>query len=1064
MKDLLSRLKRPVTGEAAPASGGGMAYVVNHSYPYSSNGYAVRTHGIASALVQQGVPVFVLNRPGHPWDLPGQETASCGSSCDLDGVRYLFFRKPSIKELPLGKFLSAVVDVYKEAFRTFRPGMVLAASNWENALPAAVAARELGLPFCYEVRGFWELSRVSREPSWKRSRGYKDIVARETALANAANRVFTLNRFMLQELVRRGVQQDKIEIVSNAYARIPDLDRRPAIVKEDLGIRTRYTVGYVGSFSPYEGLHDLVRACAAVRGQGVDLSLLLLGSANSFGVSESSAQCPMSAELRALAQELGFAGYLHLPGRTTSEGLSDYYRMIDLVVIPRKALPVCELVSPIKPFEAMAYGKAILLSDVAPLKELADLTGIPTFSPASVSGLTQQIRTWLADDAARTQLGWKLQQLVATHYRFTHVVGPIVRQANRSTYQRKEQTEVTLQKGQDAQAERTAQSPRKRSASRKRKAGEYSQVLEGVTRKLLKIMHTKTFRKQLKKDIRLLSKNALFDATYYVEKYPDVTKSRFSPAAHYVMCGWAEFRNPNELFDTYYYLSKNRDVLGAPVNPLVHFIKYGWKEMRNPSAAFNVKMYLDNNSDVAASGMNPLAHYLFHGKLEGRSLPGVKKGGTYQEFRYPERAPAPAYVPENTVLYLLHNSLPYNSGGYATRTHGLLKGVGDAGQFVVHGVTRPGYPSDHTQFISRPLPRVIPPEDVIEGIRYLRCDQLTRRSGQTIGQYADVYAQQVEPVARTHRAGIIHAASNHPNGLAANIAARRLGVRSVYEVRGLWEITRLSREEDFADTDTFSNMARMETEACNGADAVLTITGALKALMVERGVPPEKITVVPNCVDVERFVPRERDLDLARKLGIGGDDTVIGYIGSLVNYEGLDRLLSALHILRGQGLDKFRFLIVGDGTEMDLLLRMVQELDLRDVVIAPGRVPFDEVPRYYSLVDITPFPREPYAVCEIVSPLKPFEAMALAKGVLVSSCTALTEIVDNGKTGLVFEKGNTDDLVTKLKILIQNPEYRLRLGEEARRWVCAERKWTDIGAIVSGVYEQLMAEMLHAGR
>lgn len=587
------------------------------------------------------------------------------------------------------------------------------------------------------------------------------------------------------------------------------------------------------------------------------------------------------------------------------------------------------------------------------------------------------------------------------------------------------------------------------------------QVLEGVVRKQSRFLSSKNLQKQLKRDSRFLAKQKLFDSAYYCNRYPDVVKSGIPPVEHYVLYGWAEFRNPNELFDTFYYLNTYRDVLSSPLNPLVHFILHGCAEMRNPCKSFSVRKYLDDNPDVAASGMNPLLHYLHYGRNEGwyRFTEGIHARD--KEFAYPDHAAEPAYQPEKNVLYLLHNSLPYNSGGYAARTHGLLQGVMTTSPFTVHGVSRPGYPTDHKKYISRPLPHPIPEKDVVDGVLYLRCDQDTRRSGKAISEYSDIYANQVVSFARKYHSAIIHAASNHPNGLAATIAARRLKMKSIYEVRGLWEITRLSRQEDFVESQAFSNMVKMETTACTGADAVITITSALKDLLVERGVPDNKIVVVPNCVDVEKFVPCPRDEALAARLHIDRSHVVIGYIGSIVNYEGLDRLLQALHIIREQGVDNFRFLLVGDGAEFDNLKKLASSLNLDNVVIAPGRVPFEEVPRYYSLVDIAPFPREPHMVCEIVSPLKPFEAMSLAKGVLVSSCAALTEIVADGKTGIVFEKGNTQDLVNKLKILINNSDYRLKLGDEARRWVHAHRKWSDSSRIVADLYGALYDELVH---
>lgn len=416
------------------------------------------------------------------------------------------------------------------------------------------------------------------------------------------------------------------------------------------------------------------------------------------------------------------------------------------------------------------------------------------------------------------------------------------------------------------------------------------------------------------------------------------------------------------------------------------------------------------------------------------------------------------YSVTNKVFYLLHNSLPYNSGGYATRTHGLLKSLNND-KYNVYGVTRPGFPSDHKKYISKPLPDEIPHLDKIDNVTYIRCSQKTRKSSLTISEYIDTYSDQLASLAEDVKPSIVHAASNHPNGLAAVQLAKELGLKSVYEVRGLWEITRLSRQDGWDQTEQYDYMAKMEAEACNNADKVLTITHALKDIMVERGVDPEKISVVPNCVNVDDFTPfQEKNTSLLSSLGINQSDIVIGYIGSIVNYEGLDDLLKALHLIKKTLNNKVKLLIVGDGAYLAYLVELVNNLDINDLVIFTGRVPHELVDEYYSLVDITPFPRKPYLVCEAVSPLKPFEAMASGKAVLVSSCSALTEIVDDGRNGLVFDKGNINDFSEKLYTLITDDVLRERLSKNGYEWVVENRDWSFSANVISEIYDELLLE------
>ncbi|MBN2319355.1 MAG: glycosyltransferase [Acidobacteria bacterium] len=395
---------------------GRLAYIINHSFPYASDGYAVRTHGIASALVRKGYSVIAINAPGNPWDLHGFKETSLFSHQDIEGVRYLYTRNPGRKIL--GKdYPEAAAEALKQILRLFKPSYVMAASDWENALPSAIASKELGLPFFYEVRGFWEMSRLTLEPEWENSSQHQYTVKMETEVAKAADTVYTLNHFMREELVRRGIQMEKIAIMPNAYRDIPpDWVGNPRLHRTDLGCNTQYVVGYIGAFSEYEGLDDLVKACARVRGYGVDLSLVLVGSSPLAGLEGRSEDCPVSRQLRQLAVNLKFGDYLHLPGRKKPEELTDYYKLMDLVVIPRKPLPVCEFVPPIKPLEVAAHRKAMLLSDVKPLKEMAQEAKVEyCFKAGDVNDLSLKIKQLFADERKLEELAESYSRWVFTN-------------------------------------------------------------------------------------------------------------------------------------------------------------------------------------------------------------------------------------------------------------------------------------------------------------------------------------------------------------------------------------------------------------------------------------------------------------------------------------------------------------------------------------------------------------------------------------------------------------------------------------------------------------------------
>lgn len=405
------------------------------------------------------------------------------------------------------------------------------------------------------------------------------------------------------------------------------------------------------------------------------------------------------------------------------------------------------------------------------------------------------------------------------------------------------------------------------------------------------------------------------------------------------------------------------------------------------------------------------------------------------------------------VLYTLHNALPFHSAGYATRTHGLLSRLNRSG-FNVQGVTRLGYPYDMP---GRADMGPIESHHTVDEVVYAHLStQPGVEQKKPLFDYVQRYADALESFAMEAKPAVIHAASNHWNGLATVIAANRLGIPSVYEVRGLWEVTRGSRNPDWVGSGMYRLIARMEADAARGATQVLTITNALKDELVRRGVEEAKISVVPNGVDTGRFTPLQKDAALASALGIEGK-TVIGYIGSILDYEGLEILLEAARVLK-QTRSDFHVLIVGDGAELERFRGLSVDYDLQDIVTFTGRVPHEEVEKYYSIVDIAPFPRLPLAVCEMVSPLKPFEAMAMGKAVVASNVAALSEIVQDGVTGLLHQKGDAQDLHRVLERLLDDPSLRETLAAQGLAWVRAERDWSHLATSVTNVYNKLSSD------
>lgn len=404
----------------------------------------------------------------------------------------------------------------------------------------------------------------------------------------------------------------------------------------------------------------------------------------------------------------------------------------------------------------------------------------------------------------------------------------------------------------------------------------------------------------------------------------------------------------------------------------------------------------------------------------------------------PETAAPGDYVADpQCILYVASSSRPYHTTGYTTRTHHLLESLKAQG-WAVHCVTRPGYPADRPDSRNLDAPAL----NLIDGVPYERLPGAHRREvpyDQYLLQAADV----LEQAARRLRPAVIHAASNYEAALPALIAARRLGLPFCYEVRGLWEYTAASKKAGWEQTERFELDRMLETHAAAHADRVFTLTKALAAELVRRGVAEERIELLPNAVNLEFFKPLQPDQALAQQLGLGPDTFVCGYVGSVVKYEGLDDLIAAMPALLERVPDS-RLLVVGDGDELANLREQAQRLGVSAQVTFTGRVAHAEVTRYFSLLSAIALPRKPYTVCKLVSPLKPFEAMAMRVPLVISDVDALGEIFEQGETALLHKAGDSASLAEAMIRLAESPTLRLHLADKAFAQVVRQSQWIQV--------------------
>ncbi|MFD0685373.1 glycosyltransferase family 4 protein [Actinomadura fibrosa] len=387
------------------------------------------------------------------------------------------------------------------------------------------------------------------------------------------------------------------------------------------------------------------------------------------------------------------------------------------------------------------------------------------------------------------------------------------------------------------------------------------------------------------------------------------------------------------------------------------------------------------------------------------------------------------------VLQFVTNALPRTNAGYTVRTHRIALAQREVLGLDTHVATRLGYPLSQGTGDARPRVEV-------DGVPYHRLIPWLPPSNpvRAVDKGADLAGRLV----RELRPAVLHAVSNHLNAAVALELGRRHGLPVVYEVRGFLEDSWLSRDPAHTEADDFYRLTReLETRRMAEADAVVTLGEAMRAEIASRGVPAEKIFTVPNGVDEAFLQPLPDAADLRVELGIPADVPVVGLTSSFYGYEGIDTLIDAAALLRDRGTP-ITLLLVGDGPERGALERRAAGHGVSAVFT--GRVPMGSVRRYHAILDVFAVPRRADRVCQLVTPLKPIEAMAGGIPVIASDVKALREIVEPGVTGTLTVPEDPEAWAISLDELIYSPERRRKIGQSAREWVRAERTWRAVTA------------------
>lgn len=399
------------------------------------------------------------------------------------------------------------------------------------------------------------------------------------------------------------------------------------------------------------------------------------------------------------------------------------------------------------------------------------------------------------------------------------------------------------------------------------------------------------------------------------------------------------------------------------------------------------------------------------------------------------------------VLHVLDHSIPLQSG-YTFRTRAILREQRTLG-WKTSQVTSPKHNPGES----------VPPVERVDGLEFHRCDGAMGALAKlpVVGQWSviQVLTKRLIQVARSEKPDILHAHSPALNGVAAIRAGRALGIPVVYEVRGFWEDAAVSHGTSSEGGLRYRLTRAMETWVLRRADEVTCICEGIRSDLISRGISATKITIVPNAVDASRFQPvGARDSAIEARLNLAGKK-VIAFIGSFYAYEGLDLLVAAMPRLISAHPD-IRLLLVGGGEVAQSIEEQVVRLGLQNVVIMTGRVPYEEVENYYSVTDLLVYPRKSMRLTELVTPLKPLEAMAQKSMFLASDVGGHKELVIDGVTGALFKADDVDDLVSSLLGLLDQEDKWPSIRDAGREFVENERNWPNSVANLKPVYQRLV--------
>jgi len=454
--------------------------------------------------------------------------------------------------------------------------------------------------------------------------------------------------------------------------------------------------------------------------------------------------------------------------------------------------------------------------------------------------------------------------------------------------------------------------------------------------------------------------------------------------------------------------------------------------MRNwvENSGGSMKQYVTDNPFAPPASQPPSLPASMHPSFQASSLPSLK------------------------ILHILDHSLPLHSG-YTFRSHNIFQAQRKRGWLPVI-VTSPKHEESWKGLWAK--------EEQINGFNYYRTGQITH-SGipfEAEVRLMNALGKRIQEVAEREKPDVLHAHSPVLNVIPALWVGRKLGIPVVYEIRAFWEDAGVDQGTYTQNSCKYKLVRSIETWVCKRADQVVVICNGLKNGLVKRGISSQKITPVFNGINPDDFRPCEPDKEYQKAWNLEGK-TVIGFIGSFYRYEGLDLLVNAFSHLTSQppSLQASKppsivLLLVGGGEMEKELKAQIKRLSLEKKVVMPGRIPHNRIPGVYALVDILSYPRYSMRLTELVTPIKPLEAMAMGKALVASDVGGHRELIHYNETGLLFRAGDASALSKSLERLFKDHRLQKRIQEHAAIWVRQKHTWEKTTAVYQDIYAKAL--------